>query len=62
MCVEWFCSKIYTESGSAPVPDGVMVSGGSMGNLTGLLAARQANVNNVNAWKDGYVNGERNKD
>lgn len=47
-CVRWMCEKIGF-GGSA---EGVFVSGGSLGNLTALLAARQAKAG-FDAWGAG---------
>jgi len=50
--VQWVCRLIgYPEDAG-----GVMTSGGSMGNLTALLAARQV-MSEGNVWKDGYADG-----
>ncbi|MBU1101255.1 MAG: pyridoxal-dependent decarboxylase [Bacteroidetes bacterium] len=48
--VEWMCEKIGYGSNS----DGVLTSGGTIGNLTALLAARQVKGSNV--WKEGIGN------
>lgn len=50
--VEWMCEKIGYDKTS----DGVLTSGGTIGNLTGLLAARQVKGNNI--WKEGLGNNK----
>ncbi len=51
-CVRWMCDKInYPESA-----DGVFTSGGSLGNLTALLAARQAKAG-WDVWREGATGG-----
>lgn len=46
--IDWICNKVgYDKNG-----DGVITSGGSLGNLTALLAARQAKTN-YNIWEEG---------
>ncbi len=47
-CVRWICEKI----GFGESAEGVFVSGGSLGNLTALLAARQAKAG-FDAWGEG---------
>ena len=50
--IDWMCDKLgYPESAG-----GVMTSGGSLGNLTALLAMRQAHAG-FDAWKDGAHGG-----
>ncbi|GAB4143656.1 MAG: lysine decarboxylase DesA [Planctomycetota bacterium] len=49
--VEWMCERIGFGAGA----DGVLTSGGSMGNLTALLAAR-ARLD-PEAWRDGMADG-----
>ena len=49
-CVRWMAGRLGYGEGS----DGVFVSGGSLGNLTALLAARQANAG-FDAWADGAL-------
>lgn len=50
--VEWMCDLI----GYGPESDGVMTSGGTAGNLTGLLAARQAKAE-YDIWSKGAGKG-----
>jgi len=47
-CVRWMAGRLGYGEGS----DGIFVSGGSLGNLTALLAARQANAG-FDAWGQG---------
>ncbi|MCC6555709.1 MAG: pyridoxal-dependent decarboxylase [Polyangiaceae bacterium] len=46
--VSWFAGRLDL----GPLADGVLTSGGSAGNLTALLAARQAKAG-FDAWRDG---------
>lgn len=47
--VQWMASKLGFDDGA----DGVFTSGGALGNLTGLLAARNLRAPG-NVWRDGY--------
>ena len=46
--VDWMCRTIGLPAGAG----GVLTSGGSLGNLTALLAMRQAKAG-FDAWRDG---------
>ncbi|MDO4539554.1 MAG: aminotransferase class I/II-fold pyridoxal phosphate-dependent enzyme [Syntrophomonadaceae bacterium] len=48
ICVEWMAGQI----GYGPEADGVLTSGGTLGNLTALLAARQAQAR-YDIWNEG---------
>lgn len=53
LCViDWMCSKLGMPAGSG----GVLTSGGSLGNLTALLAMRQARAG-FDVWKQGAHTG-----
>src|SRR6185436_16349032 len=52
--VGWMTDELSLGEGA----DGVMTSGGAVGNLTALLAARQARAG-YNAWTDGTGSGPR---
>ena len=54
LLLDWLAEKIGYETGSA---GGVLTNGGSAGNLTGLLAARQARAG-YDIWEEGH-RGER---
>jgi L-2,4-diaminobutyrate decarboxylase len=47
---------LATSLGMAPGADGILTSGGSLGNLTGLLAARQE-LGGSDAWEEGARKG-----
>lgn len=51
--VQWLCSAL----GMSEEAGGVLTSGGSAGNLTGLLAARQHKAN-YNIWEEGFKPGK----
>jgi L-2,4-diaminobutyrate decarboxylase len=46
--LDWLAARL----GMAPEADGILTSGGSLGNLTGLLAARQE-LSGSDAWEEG---------
>ena len=46
--IDWMCTRLGLPAGAS----GVMTSGGSLGNLTALLAMRQARAG-FDVWKDG---------
>lgn len=46
--IDWMCARLGLPSGAS----GVLTSGGSLGNLTALLAMRQAHAG-FDVWKDG---------
>jgi L-2,4-diaminobutyrate decarboxylase len=50
--IDWLCAQLGMPSGAG----GVLTSGGSLGNLTALLAMRQAQAG-WNAWADGAHGG-----
>ncbi|MEJ7602982.1 MAG: aminotransferase class V-fold PLP-dependent enzyme [Kofleriaceae bacterium] len=50
--VDWMCSKLGLPTGAG----GVMTSGGSLGNLTAMLAMRQARAG-YDAWTEGAQGG-----
>ncbi len=50
---DWLCEKIGYDKKSG----GILTSGGSLGNLTALLAARQK-VIDYDVWEEGIKNGE----
>ncbi len=54
ICVQWMAKKIGFDNKA----DGVLTSGGTLGNLTALLAARQAQAD-YNIWEEG-VQSEKN--
>ncbi len=49
---DWLARQI----GMPETAEGILTSGGSAGNLTGLLAARQA-MCSYNVWKEGHLDG-----
>ncbi len=49
ICLKWMADKIGFDVNQA---DGVLTSGGTLGNLTGLLAARQAKAD-FDVWNEG---------
>lgn len=51
--IDWLCSAL----GMSEDAGGVLTSGGSSGNLTGLLAARQHKAN-YNIWEEGFEPGK----
>jgi L-2,4-diaminobutyrate decarboxylase len=54
--IDWMCSRLGFSVGSGKGAGGVLTSGGSLGNLTALLAMRQAHAG-FDVWKQGALAG-----